>query len=537
MKICLNFILLFITATALCQTNPSALPPINWQLMDWKSDGYPGISLEKAYSELLLHKKPLKKIIVAIIDDGFDSTHPDLAGMLWTNTKEIQGNGIDDDKNGYIDDIHGWNFIGTTKEETYEEVREFVRLKNKFETNKDTITLKADPDYAYWKKVVVAKDKKINQLKQVHQMQMMFLMSEQTLQTYWNKKLAKDSVYIIDIKTNEPDSSAGSAVLKAQTFVLSLFKRAGNKADSVTLTSMIDEVNMHIKEYNERLEPAETVIEKNDAAYFRKEAMNDNPYTNTNKAYGNNKILPDQSHGTECAGFIAALRNNNLGGNGITNSVQIMPVRIFVTTDDDEVDKDVANAIRYAVNNGAQVINMSFGKYFSPEKDWVQDAIKYAEKKGVLLVNAAGNDATDDDSLTFYPNAPTASNFIKVGASTYDSSLVARFSNYGARSVDLFAPGVSMYATELNGGYSRHQGTSYSAPMVAGLAALIWSYYPQFTYQQVRECIEQSATQINVMVTKPGTNNKVPFRSLCRTGGIVNAYKAIEIAEKIAGKK
>jgi subtilisin family serine protease len=283
---------------------------------------------------------------------------------------------------------------------------------------------------------------------------------------------------------------------------------------------------------------ASTIIEKSDPAYFRKKELGDDPYVITTTNYGNSNTFPDTSHGTECSGIIAALRNNTIGGNGISNSVEIMPVRIQPVYRSDEQDKDVANAIRYAVDNGAQVINMSFGKFISPFKSWVDEAVKYAGKKGVLLIASAGNDATNTDSLVFYPNTfytdkTFVSNLIKVGASTFDSTLVGNFSNYGKNTVSVFAPGDSIYTTKINKEYLVNSGTSFAAPVVAGLAALIWSYYPTFTYKQIRYCIEQSAISIKTMVSKPGTKEKVPFSSLCKTGGIVNAYQALLIAEQI----
>jgi subtilisin family serine protease len=219
-----------------------------------------------------------------------------------------------------------------------------------------------------------------------------------------------------------------------------------------------------------------------------------------------------------------------------------MPVKISNGWASDDQDKDVANAIRYAVDNGARIINMSFGKFISPLKSWVDEAVKYAEIKGVLLIAAAGNEATNTDSLVYYPSTyytdkTITSNLIKVGASTFDSTLVGVFSNYGSKTVNVFAPGVSIYTTQINKGYTSLNGTSFAAPMVAGMAALIWSYYPTFTYKQIRYCLEQSATPFETMVTKPGTREKVPFSSLCTTGGIVNAYQALLIAEQIAKKK
>ena len=213
-----------------------------------------------------------------------------------------------------------------------------------------------------------------------------------------------------------------------------------------------------------------------------------------------------------------------------------MPLRINAMGHlQDEWDKDVANAIRYAVDNGAQVISMSFTKYYSPQKHWVEQAIAYARSKNVLLVRAAGNDHLDVDSISsypeeYYPSGNSAANLLVVGASSYDSTMVADFSNYGAHTVDVFAPGTNIYMPMPGGGYEHGQGTSFACPMVAGVAALIWSYYPRLSWRQVRECIEGSAAPIDMLVVNPGTGKKVAFRSLSRTGGIVNACKALRLA-------
>lgn len=540
MKLYLICIILLFTSVSFAQTKNPVNPPHNWQLMDWQKDGYPGISLEKAYDELLANKKPLKKIIVAVIDDGLDDTHPDLEGMEWTNKKEIPGNNIDDDNNGYVDDVHGWNFAGNLKEETFEEIREYVRLKDQFEINTDSAALKTNPLYGYWKRIVAQKDKRMNELegKEINEI----LNSATILQGYWSKILAKDSVYVMDIIDRQPDSTAVFSIIKSQSFFKHFISGVPEKMDSVTLTVItgnFKKVRQFVTELNkDRLLVASTIIEKNDPAYFRKKELGDDPYLKTTLNYGNSNVFPDNSHGTECAGIIAALRNNSIGGNGISNSFEIMPVRIQPVYYSDEQDKDVANSIRYAVDNGAQVINLSIGKFISPLKSWVDEAVKYAEQKGVLLIAAAGNDAANTDSLVFYPSTSyidktIVPNLIKVGASTFDSTLVGNFSNYGTNTVHVFAPGVGIYTTKINKEYESNFGTSFAAPMVAGLAALIWSYYPTFTYKQIRYCIEQSAAPIKTIVTKPGTKKKVPFNSLCKTGGIVNAYQALIIAEQI----
>ena len=542
MKICLCVLFLFIVVTTFCQINPSTLPPVNWQLMDWKTDGYPGISLEKAYRELMVHKKPLKKIIVAVIDDGFDSTHPDLAGIEWTNTKEIPGNGIDDDRNGYVDDVHGWNFVGNVRKESFEEIREYIRLKGKFENAKDTVAIKKDPQYTYWQTILAAKNAQMNNLEGTDAALYKLVNDFYAVQNYWSKKLSTDSVAFIHLKQQLP-ADADSQAIQGRAYILSFADQVNMIPDSTTLITV---VNTSVKPYfnnnKESLNVADTILQKNDPAYFRKTIMHDNPYTNNKKGYGNGNTFPDDTHGTECAGVIAAVRNNGIGGNGITNSVAIMPLRINAMGHGaDEWDKDVANAIRYAADNGAQVVSMSFGKYYSPQKQWVKEAIQYAAQKGVLLIHAAMNDAKNTDSIISYPQeyysaTDKATNLINVGASTYDSLLVGDFSNYGKHTVDVFAPGVSIYMPILHGGYERGFGTSFACPMVAGLAAFIWSYYPQFTYQQVRQCIEASAIPIHIMVIKPGTSDKVFFSSLSKTGGIINAYKAIGEAEKIIKK-
>jgi subtilisin family serine protease len=216
-------------------------------------------------------------------------------------------------------------------------------------------------------------------------------------------------------------------------------------------------------------------------------------------------------------------------------AVRIMSVR--VTPDGDERDKDVANGIRYAVDHGALVINMSFGKGYSPEKPVVDSAVRYAESKGVLLVHAAGNDGSDNDRVPSYPTAGylgggRAANWLEVGASTFRrSALAARFSNYGRTAVDLFAPGQDIYATLPNQRYGRQSGTSMAAPTVSGVAALLLAYFPRLTPMDVRRILLASVTRYpDARVPAPGGGPPVPFASLSATGGVVNAYAAVRQA-------
>jgi cell wall-associated protease len=247
-------------------------------------------------------------------------------------------------------------------------------------------------------------------------------------------------------------------------------------------------------------------------------------------------------HGTHVSGLIGAVRNNGIGVDGVADNVKIMMLR--VVPDGDEYDKDVALAIRYAVDNGAKVINMSFGKYFSPEKRWVDSAVKYAEQHDVLIVHASGNESNDVDVKENYPNCwlkqwrTNATNFINVGASSdpkISGGIAAEFSNYGKETVDVFAPGVRIYSTFPGGNhYGNLQGTSMAAPIVTGLAALLRTYYPELTAVQVKKIIEESTFKpdATVISIKPGSKSEeVPFSVLSKTGGIINAYKAVMDAD------
>ena len=363
--------------------------------------------------------------------------------------------------------------------------------------------------------------------------------------------MQKDTVYGRDVENLTPDSDADTSVVIAQQFCFAFLK--GNpQAEAGSLMSMSEGFSGVFKSKNKarfdeqkkivaiKLEMANVVIE-NDPAYYRKMELGDDPYINPGHRYGTNTFVTGEEwkHGTEVAGVICALRNNQKGGNGVTNSVKIMNLQISAHGWD-EWDKDVANAIRYAVDNGAQIVNMSFGKYLSPQREWVNEAISYAQQKGVLLVAAAGNDGNNNDEKPFYPFKVypdnSLSNLIKVGGSTYDSSLICEFSNYGKRSVDVFAPGREIYTSSPVDTYASVEGTSFAAPMVSGLAALLWSYYPTFTYKQIKYCIEKSATPINREVIQPNTFKLVPFSSLSKSGGIINAYNALIIAEQISKK-
>lgn len=514
--------------------------PQGWHLLDKQNDGYYGIGVEKAYKELLKGRKS-NTVIVAVIDSGIDTLHEDLKPILWKNAKEISGNGIDDDGNGYIDDVHGWNFIGgkdgrNVKEDSYEAARVYHNLKLKFGSTegKDTSAWASDPEYAMWQKV----RGNIEGSGKESQMQVAFLKnaysnfkkSDEVMKTAMGKQQYTGA----DLEKYEATTDEAK---KARQTLLGIMK--GNDMMDMTVDKFLEEFGNYLSGEEKKAEASNKAPRD-----YRGEIVKDNYADFNDRYYGNNDIMANTPfHGTHVSGIIGAKRGNNLGIDGVADNVRIMTIR--AVPDGDEHDKDIALAIRYAVDNGARVINMSFGKSFSPEKFWVDDAVRYAESKGVLLVHAAGNDAKNVDVEDNFPNPninvtkSRASNFITVGASGDPKSggITASFSNYGKDQVDVFAPGVKIYSTIPGGNtYGNAQGTSMASPVVAGVAALILQYYPQLTGQQVKEIIEKSAVQPDIKVKTPGKGGEVELSELSRTGGLVNAYEAIKLADSMYGK-
>jgi subtilisin family serine protease len=270
--------------------------------------------------------------------------------------------------------------------------------------------------------------------------------------------------------------------------------------------------------------------------------VGDNYADKKEKFYGSPDVKgPDADHGTHVAGIIGADRNNGIGIRGIADNVRIMAIR--AVPNGDERDKDIANAIYYAVNNGAGIINMSFGKDYSPEKYLVDEAVRYAEKKGVLMIHAAGNDGQNNDVESNFPSPNLLSGkpsglWLEIGASsagTNKTDLVAEFSNYGKRSVNFFSPGVDIYSTIPGNGYKSNSGTSMAAPAASGVAAMLMSYFPELSAQTIREILIKSTRKFDgLKVTPPGGDGEVPLTDLSVTGGVVNAYEAVAMALKIS---
>jgi len=511
-------------------------PPKGWQLMDLKENGFYGISLKPAY--LFLQGKKSKPVVIATIDSGIDTLQKDLKSILWTNTKEIPGNGIDDDHNGYVDDIHGWNFLGGPDgkadfNETTEEVREYNKLKGKFENISDTNAVDKK-QYAYWKRVKTIYDSTVNKSRT----------ETEQLQPIMNA-LMVTSGYIkrgLSLPANGTFKQADLVKLKLANDTLtqskyvwdSIFSQEGTNK---TNAAIIKDLSEYLAKLNNDLSPD---------LEARKRIVGDNVDSMDHKPYGNNLLkFTDASHGTGVAGLIGAIRNNGYGINGVADNVQIMAIK--AVPNGDEYDKDIANAIHYAVDNGARIVNMSFGKKISPHKEWLDEAFKYAASKDVLLVQAAGNDNQDVDVTPDYPNdtfldgTADADNVINVGASgpKLGEHLAGDFSNYGKKNVDVFAPGVKVTTVDTDAEFMTEDGTSFSSPITAGVAALLLEYYPTLSARQLKQIILQSATPLTgTMVFRPGSKTiKVDFASLSKTGGIVNAYKALQIASKTKGER
>jgi subtilisin family serine protease len=509
--------------------------PKNWFLLDPQTDSVQGVSAEKTY-QTLLKDQPSKTILVAVIDSGIDIDHEDLKSVIWTNEKEIAGNGLDDDKNGYIDDVHGWNFIGgkngNVDADTYELTREYIRLSKKF-LSIDTLKLnkKAAIEFAGYKKV---KDKYLK-LKAKNEQQYnlyngMYTNLTQSIDTL-KAKLKTDELTPELVKNFQ---SSDVKLLFAKGFLMNLYKNAGEDAN----------ISEYMGQLKEGVDYYKVIVKYGYNQDFNsREIVGDNYSNLFEKGYGNNDVKgPDPTHGTHVAGIIAADRKNELGIKGIADNVKILPIR--AVPNGDERDKDIANAIIYAVDNGAKIINMSFGKSFSPEKEVVDKAVKYAEMKGVLLIHAAGNDSDDIDVDKNFPtkkylDGKEAKNWIEVGASAYgaDENFVGDFSNYGKKMVSLFAPGVDVYSTVPNNKYKNESGTSMASPSTAGVAALLWSYFPELSALQVKDILLKSTRKFdNLKVIKPGSKEEVLFSDLSSSGGLVNAYEAVKMANGMRRK-
>ncbi|WP_256008924.1 S8 family peptidase [Desertivirga xinjiangensis] len=551
-------------------------PKPNWQNLDLQKDGVFGISTEKAYD--LLKGRESSPVIVAVIDGGIDEDHEDLKSIMWKNPKEVAGNKVDEDKNGYTDDIYGWNFIGSAKGNVRYDNLELVRLiriyQDKYASvlNSTPLSAQERKEFSLYKKLVTEHMDKMQNARIGYEN---FSIVKKTLDSIV-LKIGKKEVTATDIEKYDAKNGNEQKVLK---LVKSELKKEQD------FKKVREELNDVYKYYYSQLNYHLNLM------YDPRDSIGDDYADSRQRLYGNGDVTgPDAYHGTHVAGIIGAVRNNSKGINGVADNVRIMGLR--AVPDGDERDKDIANSIRYAVDNGARVINMSFGKGYSWDKAVVDSAVRYAEQKDVLIVHAAGNDGKNNDHSNNFPNkflsdttnanfanlpqsrpdpfmngqnrqqsngiggimrpalpqkpridsarffGPQVNNWIEVGASGWknDENLVAEFSNYGRYTVDVFAPGMKISSTIPESKYKEEDGTSMASPVVAGLAALIRSYYPNLTAAQVKDIILKSVVKVEqkVKIREDGERKKVKLADICISGGVVNAYNALQMASKVS---
>ncbi|GAB2548331.1 S8 family peptidase [Rufibacter soli] len=509
---------------------------VNWHNLDPTKDQVQGTGVNRAYQELLVNKKPKKTIVVAVIDSGIDIFHDELKGKIWTNPKEVAGNGQDDDGNGYVDDVHGWGFLGNAKGENVRyETYEYVRLLRKLAPTYQNISsikevpLAQQPEYKIYHQAKEAYEKELAKHTATRASLQSFEKALVTVQGILGEHFKSNTYTLEQVKLI---STADERLLAARAWWLDVHSKG-----------------LSVESFQKFKEHTDTFLDKHLNLNFTPRALvADNPESITDTKYGNNDVVgPRPNHGTPVAGLIAGLRGNNLGIDGIAEDIQIMALR--AVPEGDEYDKDIALAIRYAVDNGANIINMSFGKSFSPQKSFVDEAVKYAESKNVLLVHAAGNEATNNDQVTHYPSrvlldGSQIKSWIEVGATSrlLGKDLIGVFSNYGKQTVDLFAPGVEIVSLAPDNKYNKMDGTSFSSPVVSGVAALVWSHYPELSAVELKEVILKSATlHPKETATYPNLESKDRKRAklvdLSATGGIVNAYNALILADKMMKQK
>ena len=524
-----------------------------WYQEDYNDNHTPGISLDKFYNNFK-KKEKLTNIIVAVLDTQIELNHEDLKNSIWVNKNEIPENNIDDDNNGYIDDINGWSFTGTKSGgyvvwSNFEYVRVIRKWDSIFKDKKESEILTSNiDDYKEYirARTILEKKQKFykNWSKSSRHGLLVYSIVKDTLkhffpnEDYTYKQLdSLYKIYKINDKSYRQRRDDGDMDLGA----LIDYRMVSLEVNQITL-----------KDIENNVIEIDSILDKNLNVNFNERVFIGDNWNILEKGYGNNKVSAKifnhrtiKDHNTKVSSIIAANRENNVGIMGFSQNIKIMPLNI--SPSGDEHDKDIAMAIRYAVDNGAKVINMSFAKEFSLEKQWVSDAFEYAEKNNVLIVHVSGNDGFNIDKNPIYPNDTNyendkefTSNFINVGSTNknLDSTFVSSFSNYGKKNVDLFAPGEQIYTAIPDNKYDFDSGTSLAAPMVSGTAALIWLYYPKLTASQVKQIILDSGTAYDMEVIVPGTKDKkVKFSELSKSGKVLNVYNAMKMAKEMSRSK
>ena len=515
-KFLLLVVIFFSFQSIVAQENEDPLK--HWWHKDLETDSIPGIGLERAYAEIIPGKE-WNEVIVAVLDTKMDIDHEELRDQIWVNEDEIPGNGIDDDQNGFIDDVNGWNFLGNTQGgEVPYQLTEEIRVIRKYE-NENSSANNIPVDSTSLKLYLKAKESlaklREESLEDIHLM---------------------DSLLRAFVETRD----TLDVIFKGNTYSPAELDSLGNTmpemAASFAWLGRMQAFDVDEQDFIDYREFSQNALDQ----------MYNSDVDDRKNVNGGNSKVKDNSmpfqHATPVAAVIAASRNNDIGLAGISNKIRVMP--IVMVAAGDEHDEDVAKAIHYAVDNGADIINMSWGKYYSSQTNLVRDAFEYAALNDVLLVSAAGNEGKNIDLETFYPTdyfnkEEQFENFMNIGALNHalDSTLVARFSNYGKTQVDMFAPGDRIYSAEPDNKYSYTRGTSFASPLVAGSAALLKGYYPKLSAAEIREILLASGDTVDLMVLRPGAEEEdplIPFASLSKTGKILNVYRALLMAEALS---
>ena len=416
--------------------------------------------------------KPSGPVVVGIIDSGVDTTVVSLKDALWTNPGETAANGRDDNGNGYADDVHGWNFLGT-KDGTFnmisagtEEYRQFKRLYPKYKNVLSRDSAQDKKEYDFYMRM--RKEAKIDQYLRYYE-------------------IASKSL---------------------------------DRLDSMSLVRLQQMAkNIHSIEHDQD----------------KRLLMGDNMDDADDRYYGNPTLtIEGCEHGTFVAGVIGGDAQDDHRFDGIAKDVaRLMIVR--ASPDGDEYDKDIASSIYYAVDNGARVINISLGKYYSPQERMVNDAIRYAADRDVLIICAAGNNSLNLDTIPSYPSGVDRAgrflpNFLRVGAND-EQGRYAEMSNYGSKSVHLFAPGTLIASVFPGNKYDLSQGTSLAAPVVTAVAALLRSYFPYLKAAQITNLLMETVRPMTGQTSISGGTVDM-LRAVERLLGHEDWYRAEAVSEK-----